>query len=64
MIKATATASAQDLLKLGVFIIAAYFALILVLLMHTAILLVHGINPVTYFKKSLACTCFCIYISQ
>lgn len=52
MIKATATASAQDLLKLGVFIIAAYFALILVLLMHTAILLVHGINPVTYFKKA------------
>lgn len=52
MIKATATASAQDLVKLGVFIIAVYFALILVLLMHTIILLAHKINPVVYYKKA------------
>lgn len=43
---------------LGLFIAAVYTALILVLLVHTLILSVHGINPVLYYKKALPALLF------
>ncbi len=51
MTRATATDSIQSILNLGIFIIAAYAALIVVLLVHTGLLLVNKVNPVTYYKK-------------
>lgn len=52
MTRATATNSIKAIGNLGIFIVAAYVALILVLLVHTIILVANGINPVTYYKKA------------
>lgn len=52
MTKATATDSIALIANLGVFIVAAYVALIVVLLLHTLILLAHHINPVIYYRKA------------
>ncbi len=53
MTKATATDSIALIANLGVFIVAAYVALIVVLLLHTLILLAHHINPVIYLIEKL-----------
>lgn len=49
--KAAATDSIKSIAQLGIFIIAAYVALIAVLLMHTVILLANHVNPIRYYKK-------------
>lgn len=49
--KTTATNSLETIGRLGIFIIAVYVALIAVLLVHTGILIVNKINPITYYKK-------------
>ncbi len=49
--KAAATDSIASIAQLGVFIIAAYVALIAVLIVHTLILLANHINPIRYYKK-------------
>lgn len=51
MTRATATDSIKSIANLGIFIIAAYVALIVVLIIHTLLLLVNRVNPVTYYKK-------------
>ncbi len=51
MTKATATDSIASIASLGVFILAAYVALIAVLLVHTLLLLANHVNPLTYYKK-------------
>ncbi|GBG95797.1 hypothetical protein LFYK43_22560 [Ligilactobacillus salitolerans] len=52
MTRATATSSIKSILNLGIFIIAAYAALLVVLLLHTVILAVNQIDPLTYYKKA------------
>lgn len=52
MTRATATNSIQAIGNLGIFIVAAYVALFIVLIIHTIILIANGINPVLYYKKA------------
>ncbi|GAF38811.1 Na+ H+-dicarboxylate symporter [Agrilactobacillus composti DSM 18527 = JCM 14202] len=52
MTRATATNSIKAIGNLGIFIIAAYVALAVVLIIHTLILIGNGINPVLYYKKA------------
>lgn len=52
MTRATATNSIKAIGNLGVFILAAYVALAVVLIIHTIILIANGINPVLYYKKA------------
>ncbi|MDF7627208.1 cation:dicarboxylase symporter family transporter [Lactobacillaceae bacterium L1_55_11] len=49
--KTVATNSAKTIASLGIFIIAVYVALALVLVVHTLILLANKVNPITYYKK-------------
>lgn len=51
MAKATATDSIEAIGNLGIFIIAAYAALLVVLIVHTIILVANKVNPVLYYKK-------------
>lgn len=51
MAKATATDSIEAIGNLGIFIIAAYAALLVVLIVHTIILVANKVNPVVYYKK-------------
>lgn len=43
-----------SILDVGIFIIALYVALLVQFFLQFAALLVHGINPIYYFKKSIA----------
>lgn len=52
MTRATATNSIKAIGNLGVFIVAAYVALAVVLIIHTIILMANGINPVNFYKKA------------
>ncbi|WP_288761333.1 L-cystine transporter [uncultured Lacticaseibacillus sp.] len=49
--KAAATDSIKSIAQLGIFIVAAYVALIAVLLVHTIILLANHVNPILYYQK-------------
>ncbi|BAQ57258.1 sodium/dicarboxylate symporter [Lactobacillus acetotolerans] len=51
MTQTVAVNSIKTIEGLAIFIVAVYFALILVLIGHTIILLVNRINPITYYKK-------------
>lgn len=51
MTRAMATDSIKSIANLGIFIIAAYVALIVVLIVHTLLLVVNRVNPITYYKK-------------
>lgn len=51
MAKATATDSIKAIGNLGIFIVAAYSALLLVLIVHTLILVANKVNPVVYYRK-------------
>ncbi|MCF6515244.1 cation:dicarboxylase symporter family transporter [Lactobacillus sp. S2-2] len=51
MTKTVAINSLKTIESLGVFIIAGYFALILVLIVHTLILIRYRVNPINYYKK-------------
>lgn len=47
-----ATSSFQAIVNLGVFVLASYAALFVVLLVHSAILITQKVSPMTYFKKA------------
>lgn len=47
-----ATSSFQAIVNLGVFVLASYAALFVVLLMHSAILVSQKVSPAAYFKKA------------
>lgn len=52
MTKMVATSSVTALINMGTFVIAAYFAIIVMFLIHGIILLIHGISPIQYAKKA------------
>lgn len=49
--RAAATNSFTTMGKLLIFIIAAYFAVGVMFLVHAVLLMINGINPITYFKN-------------
>ncbi|MBN1469645.1 MAG: cation:dicarboxylase symporter family transporter [Fusobacteriaceae bacterium] len=49
----TATSNAKEILSLLKFVAASYVGLLLILIVHLIILLLKGLNPLTYLKKSL-----------
>jgi len=50
--RTTATNSFATMSKLLIFIVAAYVAIIVMFIVHAVLLLINGINPITYFKKA------------
>lgn len=52
MTKMVATSSIAALINMGTFVIASYFAIIVMFLIHGVILLVHGVSPIQYLKKA------------
>lgn len=48
----TATSSFQAILNLGIFVLASYAALFVVLIVHSLILLTQKVSPIAYFKKA------------
>ena len=58
MTNALATSDFQAILNLGVFILASYAALILVLIVHSLVLVGVKVNPLTYFKKAFPALSF------
>lgn len=51
--RTSATNSFENMAKLVTFIIAAYVAIAVMFVVHTIILLINRINPITYYKKVL-----------
>ncbi|WP_044639982.1 L-cystine transporter [Risungbinella massiliensis] len=51
MIKAVATTDLDSVVKLGKFVVASYIALIVMFIIHLLILMIAGLNPITYIKK-------------
>ena len=49
--KTSATNSFENMAKLLVFIVAAYVAIAVMFIVHTILLLINGINPITYYRK-------------
>ncbi|MDE1548665.1 L-cystine transporter [Jeotgalibaca caeni] len=47
-----ATSSFEAILNLGLFVVASYAALLVVLLFHSIILVTQKVNPLQYFKKA------------
>lgn len=58
MTNVLATSDFQAILNLGVFILASYAALIVVLIVHSLVLLGVKVNPLTYFKKAFPALSF------
>ncbi len=58
MTNVLATSNFEAIVNLGVFIIASYAALALVLVVHVLILMAVKINPITYFKKAFPALSF------
>lgn len=52
MTKMVATSSPAALANMGTFLIASYFAIIVMFLIHALILIAHKVNPIQYFKKA------------
>ncbi|MBJ7572401.1 L-cystine transporter [Bacillus halotolerans] len=53
MTKTIATSDIDSILKLGMFVIASYAALIVMFIVHLLLLTISGLNPVVYLKKAL-----------
>ncbi|OEI73513.1 L-cystine transporter [Bacillus subtilis] len=53
MTKTIATSDLDSILKLGMFVIASYAALITMFIIHLLLLTFSGLNPVIYLKKAL-----------
>ena len=51
MTKMVATSSATALINMGTFVIACYFAIIVMFIIHGIILIFHGVSPIQYLKK-------------
>lgn len=47
-----ATSNFQEILRLGMFIIASYVAIIIMFIIHGVIIGMHGLSPSIFFKKS------------
>lgn len=58
MTNVLATSDFKAIVNLGIFIIASYVALILVLIVHSIVLAGVKVNPITYFKKALPALSF------
>jgi L-cystine uptake protein TcyP (sodium:dicarboxylate symporter family) len=58
MTNVLATSDFKAIVNLGVFIIASYAALILVLIVHSIILASVKVSPITYFKKAFPALSF------
>lgn len=56
--KVTATTNAQEILKLGEFVIASYVALLLMFVVHLILVTVFGFNPVAYLRKVMTTLVF------
>lgn len=54
MANITATSNLQGIIQLGQFIIISYVAIIIMFIVHAIYLLIHGLNPITFFKKSFS----------
>ena len=52
MTKMVATSSIAALANMGTFLVASYFAILVMFLIHAIILLVNGISPIQYIKKA------------
>ncbi len=52
MTKMVATSSLTSLINMGTFVVATYFALIVMFILHHVILVVHGVSPIQYLKKA------------
>ncbi len=52
MTRVAATSNASDILRLLQFILASYVAIAIMFIVHLLILLLMGLNPVTFLKKS------------
>lgn len=58
MTRFLATSNFSEIMSLGVFVIASYVALILILVSHMIIVAVFGLSPITYIKKCLTVFAF------
>ena len=58
MTRMVSTSNFADILRLINFVIASYVALLIVFIIHLLLLLVFGINPMTYLKKSATALMF------
>lgn len=56
--KMMATSSFQAIINLGLFVVASYLALFVVLLMHSIILSTQRVNPLTFFRKAFPALSF------
>lgn len=52
MLKMVATSSWASLVNLGTFVIAVYFAIAVMFILHMILIAVFGINPIQYLKKT------------
>jgi len=51
MTNVVATSNAQDIIKLGSFVVASYLGLAIMFGVHAALLTFNGINPIRFFRK-------------
>jgi uncharacterized protein len=58
MAKTAATSDLDSILNLGKFVVASYAALIVMFLIHLLLLVLAGLNPVTYMKKAFPVLAF------
>ncbi len=54
MANTTATSNFDAVLRLGQFILISYATIVLMFIVHGLYLLIHGLNPFTFFKKSFS----------
>lgn len=54
MANITATSNYAGIVRLGQFILISYLAIIAMFIVHGLYLLIHGLNPFTFFKKSFS----------
>ncbi len=52
MTKMVASSSIAALANMGTFLVASYFAIIVMFMIHAAILLIYRVSPIQYFKKA------------
>lgn len=56
MTKTIATSDIDSILKLGMFVVASYAALITMFIIHLLLLTLSGLNPIVYLKRR------CLYL--
>ena len=58
MTRMVSTSDFSEILRLLKFVLASYVALILVFIVHLIIIVIFGLNPVTYIKKAISTLMF------